>query len=81
MSLNDQLFDCFNKQKHCDVWFETNDNSKTTKVGAHKLILSLASDVFEAMFFGKAVKQGLLENETLIRIPDIKPDTFHIFLR
>lgn len=76
-----QLLNSFKAQKACDVWFNLTPDLSPTKIGAHKFVLSLASDVFDTMFNGEAIKQGLLANETLVDIPDIKPDIFDLFLR
>lgn len=84
-----QLLNCYKAQKACDVWFNLSSQDclqfklklSPTKIGAHKFVLSLASDVFDTMFNGEAIKQGLLHNETLIDIPDITPHIFDLFLR
>lgn len=44
-------------------------------IGAHKLLLAMASPVFEAMFYG-----GLAEKRRAIPIPDIEPGTFKLLL-
>ncbi|KAH7696955.1 BTB/POZ domain-containing protein [Aphelenchoides avenae] len=45
---------------------------------AHKLILSLASDVFKAMFYGN---QPNLANNDAVFVPDTTPGTFRTFLK
>lgn len=50
-------------------------------MGAHKIILSMVSDVFETMFFGESIQSGLLTEEKEIFIPDIEYNAFELFLR
>ncbi|XP_035210749.1 BTB/POZ domain-containing protein 3-like [Stegodyphus dumicola] len=57
-----------------DVTFEVGAEAKPFK--AHKLILALASPVFEAMFYG-----GLAEKGEKVVIPDIAPEGFDFLLR
>ena len=43
---------------------------------AHRMILAMASPVFEAMFFG-----GLAQNDDPIKILDVQPDAFKVMLQ
>lgn len=75
------LFDLLNKQKYCDVNFTLkDDDGKLVTIGAHKLILSVASEVFETMFFGTTVQNGGVTQENDINISDIRMHTFKLFL-
>lgn len=66
------------EQKDCDVTFACGDST----IMAHKLILSLASDVFYIMFYGKAAKHRCNKNEEKpIIISDIDMPTFKLLLR
>lgn len=77
------LYDFFEKQKYCDVTFSFSDptsaNGKSTIV-AHKLILSLASNVFNMMFNEEATKEVNF-NDNPIKIDDIQISTFRLLLR
>ncbi|KAA3676699.1 BTB/POZ domain-containing protein 3/6 [Paragonimus westermani] len=57
-------------------------NESTARFGAHRLVLSTASPVFEAMFFGPAASvNGSMEKNTPDHhIPDISPRAFQIML-
>lgn len=82
IDLNPSLTDFLTKQKYCDVKFICKDfDGNSTSIGAHKLILSMVSDVFEAMFFGESVQRGLLTDEREIDIPDIDINALKLFLR
>lgn len=59
-----------NGEKYADCTFCVEDK----KIYSHKLILSLASPVFEAMFY------GYFENESIIEISDITAITFNLML-
>lgn len=63
-----QLFK--NGEKYADCTFCVEEK----KIYSHKLILSLASPVFEAMFY------GYFENESIIEISDITANTFNLML-
>ncbi|XP_037575677.1 BTB/POZ domain-containing protein 6-B-like isoform X1 [Dermacentor silvarum] len=75
MPLNYEKF--LNSGDHADVEFvvkrEKFDISKTFK--AHKLLLALSSEVFEAMFYGQ-----LAEKDTVV-ITDLHPDGFYGLLK
>lgn len=76
------LQDFYENQKYCDVKFVLKDSDgKKITIGAHKLILSMASDVFEVMFFGESVQRGLFSQEKEIKVEDIDEDAFKLFLR
>ncbi|KAH7715425.1 BTB/POZ domain-containing protein 6-A [Aphelenchoides avenae] len=51
------------------------DSEEVEVVLAHKLILSLASDVFKAMFYGD------LPKEDVVIVPDTTSGTFRTFLK
>ncbi|KAF5401807.1 hypothetical protein PHET_04880 [Paragonimus heterotremus] len=57
-------------------------NETTARFGAHRLVLSTASPVFEAMFFGPAasINRGREQNISDYHIPDISPRAFQIML-
>lgn len=75
------LNEFFEKQKYCDVKFVCKDSDgKSAIIGAHKLILSMVSDVFEVMFFGEAAQRGLTKETNEIEISDIGMDAFKLFL-
>ncbi|KFM79759.1 BTB/POZ domain-containing protein 3, partial [Stegodyphus mimosarum] len=57
-----------------DITFRVGSEAEEFK--AHRLILALASPVFEAMFYG-----GLAEKGEKIDIPDISPEGFRCLLR
>lgn len=46
-----------------------------TRFKAHKLILAMRNDVFEAMFYGSIPEDGD------VIIPDLHPDGFRAFLK
>lgn len=76
--------DLFEKQRNCDVAFCFNNPTsanETSNIMAHKLVLSVASDVFNTMFFGEAAKHEKLVENKPINIDDIKMKTFKLFLR
>ncbi|XP_063708482.1 BTB/POZ domain-containing protein 2-like [Culicoides brevitarsis] len=79
------LLDLFVKQKNCDVQFICNDpasGKQKSGIMAHKLILSLASDVFNTMFYGEATKHedSKKTEEKPVKIDDIELPTFKLFL-
>lgn len=80
-NFKNQLKNSFETQKKCDVWFDFWTDKSVMRMGAHKLILSLSSDVFETMFFGECAKGDIFENGTCIQIADIKGEIFKLFLR
>lgn len=83
-NFNSSLLDLFLKQKNCDVKFSCPDSSTTfgkSTISAHKLILSLASDVFDAMFFGEASKNETSKGSNPINVDDIQMPAFKMFLR
>lgn len=82
MDLKTSLRLFFEKQKHCDVTFVCKDSDgKSTSVGAHKLILALASEVFETMFFGESVSLGLFSETKEIQVSNISAASLKLFLR
>lgn len=50
------------------------------EIGAHKLILSMASDTFETMFFGEGVQLVLGKKNEVISIFDFDIDFFNLLL-
>lgn len=81
INLNPAHTEFFEKQKYCDVKFICKDSDgKSCEIGAHKIILSMVSDVFETQFFGESVQLGLLTAENEIAIPDIEFKAFKLFL-
>lgn len=73
LNFKKNLFDTFYNQKYCDVTFICkNDDDKWKKIRAHKLILAMASDVFEAMFYEGGGQKGAATNEEEIKVDDIK---------
>ncbi|XP_053375218.1 BTB/POZ domain-containing protein 6-B-like [Mercenaria mercenaria] len=68
----DQL--CLSEQLS-DISF-TFKEDQNVKLPAHKLVLSMRSSVFEAMFYGPIAESG-----NTVLIEDIKPDTMKIVLR
>lgn len=60
-----------------DCTFVVGSETNQVILPAHKLVLAMASPIFEAMFFG-----GLLErNEPIVTIPDVQPDVFKALLQ
>lgn len=78
IDLKTSLIELFEKQKHCDVLFMC-QGGKLAK--AHKLILMMASDVFETQIFGKSVQHVIPTGEKVIKLPDIEGKAFKLFLR
>lgn len=71
----------FENQRYCDVKFVCEDSEgKSTSIGAHKLILALASDVFDSMFFGESVSRGFFSETNKIEIPGVGAKTLKLFL-
>lgn len=77
-------FESTSQQEHAD-----NSNSKTVtsqqqqhpeRIPAHKLILSIGSQVFMAMFYGSG-SQMAQPTDNLIRLPDVEPEPFKHMLR
>ncbi|XP_060600064.1 BTB/POZ domain-containing protein 6-B-like [Ruditapes philippinarum] len=58
-----------------DISFTFSDD-KSVKLPAHKFVLSLRSDVFEAMFYG-----SLAKGDETVLIKDVKPDVMKTILR
>jgi len=58
-----------------DVTFEVGDNKHL--ISAHKFVLVLNSNVFEAMFHGALAPTS----GELISVPDIEPNPFNLFLK
>ncbi|TRY62081.1 hypothetical protein TCAL_12261 [Tigriopus californicus] len=58
-----------------DCTFVVGIPPNTTAFRCHKMLLAMASPVFEAMFYG-----GLFNNEENIKILDVQPEAFHIML-
>jgi len=63
----------YDQQQHCDVTFQLQDGST---VQAHKLLLAVASPVFEGMFFGPLADKGLRE----VRVEELRPAGFRRLL-
>ncbi|KAG8297227.1 hypothetical protein J6590_038831 [Homalodisca vitripennis] len=58
-----------------DCQFLVGDGQHKKKFSTHKMILSMSSPVFEAMFYG-----GLAEENDPIEIPDVQPEAFTAML-
>lgn len=72
----------FQEQKYCDVTFVFKDSKGTsTSIGAHKLILALVSDVFDAKFYGESVGSGLVSETNEFEIQGVGAKSFELFLR
>jgi hypothetical protein len=54
----------------------TFSTDKSVKLPVHKIILSMRSEVFEAMFYGSLAEKG----ETVL-IEDVEPDVMKTVLR
>lgn len=87
-SFKTALLDFFIKQKNCDVKFvcvDPTSASGKSSIQAHKLVLSLASDVFYTMFYGEASKHEEVKSEgkisNAVNIDDVQMPTFKLFLR
>ncbi|RIA90195.1 hypothetical protein C1645_770651, partial [Glomus cerebriforme] len=64
--------------RHHDVIFIVGEEE--SKIGANRYVLSAASKYFEKMFCGHTAES--IENEQIVvRIEDIQPDAFQVFLR
>lgn len=61
--------------KWADCHFLVGQDNQRIKISCHKLILAMASPVFEAMFYGE-----LAEKDEPIAIMDIRPDAFRSLL-
>ena len=57
----------------------TTNNGQRERIPGHKLILSIGSQVFMAMFYGTGFQ--LKPNETDIELPDIEPESFKKMLK
>ncbi|KAI5651695.1 BTB/POZ domain-containing protein [Phthorimaea operculella] len=62
-------------ERWSDCSFLVGDSPNQVVMKAHKLILAMASPVFEAMFYGP-----IAECANPILIPDIQPETFKVLL-
>ena len=58
---------------------DSNEISYLEKLPAHKLILSIGSQVFMAMFYGSG--SHMHSNNSIIEIPDVEPESFKQTLR
>lgn len=74
-TINDRGVSLFRTMNLSDCSFRIGPEGNQEVFKAHKLILSMASPVFEAMFYGP-----LAEKEYPIKITDIEPDTFCLLL-
>lgn len=63
------------KSRKADVHFIFESNGNSERVPAHKILLSSASEVFDAMFYGSLKEQGD------IKIVDASAEAFKQFLR
>lgn len=54
-------------------------NGRRERIPGHKLILSIGSQVFMAMFYGTGSQMN--PNETEIELPDIEPEPFKKMLK
>lgn len=62
----------------CEEWSDCMflvGNSPKVMVSGHKMILAMASPVFEAMFYG-----GMAETNEIIPIMDLQPEIFKALL-
>lgn len=64
------LLDSLIEQKYCDVMFILVNGDNISSICGHKFILALASDVFQAIFFGNHVNTGTIREEKAIKISD-----------
>lgn len=64
----------YNREEFYDVSFQFLDSTKT--VQANKMILTLISPVFEAMFYGR-----LAETAPSVTITDVEANVFQEFIR
>lgn len=69
----------FREQKYCDVTFrfDSKDGSQSV-IGAHKLILSMASEVFETMFY--RVSEFGKKSDGEIPVSDFGINSFKLLL-
>ncbi|XP_055346081.1 BTB/POZ domain-containing protein 6-like isoform X2 [Paramacrobiotus metropolitanus] len=71
--VTDRWKDALSKNDLCDVQFAVGRQFGSVKIlDAHKLALSISSDVFHTMFYGSLAEKG----DTAIDIPDIPSDAF-----
>lgn len=73
-SLKDDTSNFCLSEHLCDVWFAFKETS--AKLPAHRLILSMRSEVFEAMFYGP-----MAESDQTVVIEDIETTTMKMLLR
>uniref|UniRef100_A0A336LVL1 CSON001176 protein n=1 Tax=Culicoides sonorensis TaxID=179676 RepID=A0A336LVL1_CULSO len=62
-----------------DVTFQCLDQTLTSNIRAHKLVLAAASDVFEVMFFG-SFSQNIEKNNGIVEVSDVRGPIFHLLL-
>ncbi|XP_044737376.1 BTB/POZ domain-containing protein 2-like [Chrysoperla carnea] len=65
-----------NNQQFADIYFIFKNDKEHQRIPAHKLILSVGSDVFKTMFFGSLPTQT-----DEIEILDVEPDGFKALLK
>lgn len=65
-----------NNQQFADIYFILKNDEEHQRIPAHKLILSVGSDVFKTMFFGSLPTQS-----EEIEILDVEPDGFKALLK
>ncbi|XP_063698615.1 BTB/POZ domain-containing protein 6-B-like [Culicoides brevitarsis] len=79
--MNSKITNLLTSGVHCDVTFLLKDEKgKFSKIKAHKLILSAASEVFETMFYGEVVKNNGVKQEDQVEIKDISALIFQMLL-
>lgn len=74
-NLTSKMNKLYLKTKLADVHFVFHDEDESERVPAHKMLLAIRSDVFEAMFFGEMKETGD------ITIVDASADAFKEFLQ
>lgn len=75
-TLTERLVYLLNMEHFADVHFIVGSGLAVTRYAAHKLVLSVGSSVFAAMFYGK-----LAESSGEIEVPDVESDAFFELLR
>ena len=70
-SMVERISVMFNNELMADVHFIVGSDCAQRRIPAHKFILTTASPVFFAMFYG-----GLAEDKKDITIPDVEPQAF-----
>jgi len=71
----DKLSYALQKSLLCDQSFIVGKEGKGEIIAAHRLILSLSSPVFFAMF------NGSIETDKQVVVPDVDPEAFRALLR